>query len=72
VTTSLTQGSRRLNQGGRCRDSRNHDRCAGVRGLVLDLANGTAPRGGAYTNDWIENLLGLDMHSTDRVLPEYQ
>ena len=33
---------------------------------------GPAPRGGAYTYDWIENLLGLDMHSTDRVLPEYQ
>ncbi len=30
------------------------------------------PRGGAYTYDWIENLLGLDMHSTDRVLEEYQ
>ena len=33
---------------------------------------GPAPRGGAYTYDWIENLLGLDMHSSDRVLPEYQ
>lgn len=33
---------------------------------------GPAPRGGAYTYDWIENLLGLDMHSADRVLPEYQ
>src|SRR5690348_6493079 len=33
---------------------------------------GPAPRGGAYTYDWIENLLGLDMHSTDRVLPEFQ
>jgi hypothetical protein len=33
---------------------------------------GPAPRGGAYTYDWIENLFGLDMHSTDRVLPEYQ
>jgi hypothetical protein len=29
-------------------------------------------RGGAYTYDWIENPLGLDMHSADRVLPEYQ
>lgn len=29
-------------------------------------------RGGAYTYDWIENLLGLDMHSTDRVHPEWQ
>ena len=33
---------------------------------------GPAPRGGAYTYDWIENLLRLDMHSVDRVLPEYQ
>jgi hypothetical protein len=27
---------------------------------------------GAYTYDWIENLLGLEMHSVDRVLPEFQ
>ena len=33
---------------------------------------GPSPRGGAYTYDWIENLLGLNMHSVDRVLPEYQ
>jgi hypothetical protein len=33
---------------------------------------GPSPRGGAYTYDWIENRLGLDMHSTDRVLPDYQ
>ena len=33
---------------------------------------GPSPRGGAYTYDWIENLLGLGMRSTDRVLPEYQ
>src|SRR4051812_25158738 len=33
---------------------------------------GPAPRGGAYTYDWIENLLGLDMHSADRFLPEFQ
>jgi hypothetical protein len=33
---------------------------------------GPAPRGGAYTYDWIENLLGLDMHSADRILPEFQ
>jgi hypothetical protein len=33
---------------------------------------GPYPRGGAYTFDWIENLLGLNMHSVDRVLPEYQ
>ena len=33
---------------------------------------GPAPRGGAYTYDWIENMLGLGMHSADRVLAEYQ
>ena len=33
---------------------------------------GPAPRGGAYTYDWIENLLGLDMHSLDHVLSEFQ
>src|SRR5215207_5622334 len=33
---------------------------------------GPSPRGGAYTYDWIENLLGLDMHSADRLLPEFQ
>jgi hypothetical protein len=33
---------------------------------------GPSPRGGAYTYDWIENLLGLDMHSADQVLDEYQ
>jgi hypothetical protein len=29
-------------------------------------------RGGAYTYDWIEKLMGLGMHSADRILPEYQ
>ena len=29
-------------------------------------------RGGAYTYDWIENLFGLDMHSADEILPEFQ
>jgi hypothetical protein len=33
---------------------------------------GPAPRGGAYTYDWIQNLLGLNMHSIDTVLPEFQ
>jgi hypothetical protein len=33
---------------------------------------GPSPRGGAYTYDWIENLLGLHMHSVDRVLAEFQ
>jgi len=29
-------------------------------------------RGGAYTYDWIENLLGLNMHSAETILPQYQ
>src|ERR1700750_2331638 len=33
---------------------------------------GPSPRGGAYTYDWIENLLALDMHSADEVLREFQ
>jgi hypothetical protein len=33
---------------------------------------GPSPRGGAYTYDWIENLMGLNMHSADRVLPDFQ
>jgi hypothetical protein len=33
---------------------------------------GPSPRGGAYTYDWIENLLGLNMHSVDHVLSEFQ
>ena len=30
---------------------------------------GPSPRGGAYTYDWIENLLGLNMHSADHCCP---
>lgn len=33
---------------------------------------GPSPRGGVYTYDWIENLLGLDIHTVDYVMPEYQ
>jgi len=29
-------------------------------------------RGGFYTYDWLENLLGLDMHSADHVVTEWQ
>ena len=38
----------------------------------MDRPDGTLPRGGAYTYDWIENLLGLNMHSADRVLADFQ
>jgi hypothetical protein len=33
---------------------------------------GPSPRGGAYTYDWIENLLGLNMHSIGHILEDYQ
>jgi hypothetical protein len=36
------------------------------------LAQMGAGRGGLYTYDWIENLLGLDMHSVDVILPQFQ
>jgi hypothetical protein len=29
-------------------------------------------RGGFYSYDWLENLLGLDMHSADRVVSQWQ
>ncbi len=29
-------------------------------------------RGGFYSYDWLENLLGLDIHSAERILPEHQ
>lgn len=29
-------------------------------------------RGGWYSYDWLENLLGFDIHTSDRILPEFQ
>ena len=29
-------------------------------------------RGGWYSYDWLENLLGMDIHTADRILPEHQ
>ncbi len=29
-------------------------------------------RGGFYSYDWLENLIGLDIHSSDRVVPDLQ
>ncbi|MFZ6027695.1 MAG: SRPBCC family protein [Chloroflexota bacterium] len=29
-------------------------------------------RGGFYSYEWIENLMGLNMHNANRILPEYQ
>lgn len=36
---------------------------------LVQLGSG---RGGAYTYDWVENLLGLGMHSAGQVLPQFQ
>jgi hypothetical protein len=33
---------------------------------------GPRPRAGAYTYDWIERRLGIDIENSDRVLPEFQ
>jgi hypothetical protein len=33
---------------------------------------GPRPRAGAYTYDWIERLLGIDIENGDRILPEFQ
>ena len=35
------------------------------------LAQMGSGRGGAYSYDWIENLLGLNMHSATEILPGY-
>jgi hypothetical protein len=29
-------------------------------------------RGGWYSYDWLENLIGCDIHNADRIIPEYQ
>ncbi|HEY3374042.1 MAG TPA: hypothetical protein VGK02_03150 [Candidatus Aquicultor sp.] len=29
-------------------------------------------RGGLYSYDWLENMIGLDLHSADRIIPEFQ
>lgn len=36
---------------------------------VVQLGQG---RGGLYSYDWLENLVGLDIHSVDRIMPELQ
>ncbi len=36
---------------------------------LLQMGSG---RAGAYTYDWIENLFGLEMRSSDRIHPEWQ
>ena len=29
-------------------------------------------RGGLYSYDWLENMIGLEIHSADEILPDYQ
>ena len=29
-------------------------------------------RGGLYSYDWLENLIGCDIHSADRIMPKWQ
>ena len=66
-------GDELLRASRRCRDPCGHTSTAPASAVWPWIAQiGPSPRGGAYTYDWIENLLRLDMHSTDRVLPEYQ
>jgi len=36
---------------------------------IVQMGSG---RAGTYTYDWIENLFGLDMHSADVILPQFQ
>jgi hypothetical protein len=36
---------------------------------IVQLGQG---RGGLYSYDWLENLIGCDIHSSDVVLPQYQ
>ncbi|MFI5541865.1 MULTISPECIES: SRPBCC family protein [unclassified Nocardia] len=46
--------------------------CAGADAIWPWLVQLGPGRGGAYTYDWVENLLGVDMHSADEILPEFQ
>src|ERR1022692_1035700 len=36
---------------------------------IVQMGSG---RAGTYTYDWIENLFGLDMHSAEVILPQFQ
>jgi hypothetical protein len=42
---------------------------AGIWPWLVQMGSG---RGGAYTYDWVENLLGERMHSADVILPQFQ
>lgn len=43
-----------------------HAPAAQVWPWLVQLGQG---RGGLYSYDWLENLIGCDVHSTDRILP---
>jgi len=58
-----------------------HPGLVSTRAVTIDAAPSTvwpwlvqmgSGRGGAYSYDWIENLLGLDMHSAEAILPQFQ
>ena len=36
------------------------------------LQMGPRPRGGIYSYDWIERLLGIDIENSNRIMPEFQ
>lgn len=45
---------------------------AGVDDVWPWLAQLGQNKGGLYSYDWLENLVGCDIHSADRVVPEWQ
>ncbi|MCX4092485.1 SRPBCC family protein [Nocardia sp. alder85J] len=46
--------------------------CAGPETIWPWLVQFGPGRGGVYSYDWIDQLLGVPMHSADTILPEYQ
>ena len=57
------------------------DHIGWTRGITIDatpeeiwpwLVQWGQGRGGWYSYDWLENLFGFDIHTADRILPEYQ
>jgi hypothetical protein len=42
---------------------------AGIWPWLVQMGSG---RGGAYTYDWVENMLGRNMHSANEILPQFQ
>ena len=60
--------SSRSRRGG---DARDRDQRPGFQWPWL-VQIGPSPRGGAYTYDWIENLLGVNLRSANAVLEEFQ